>query len=159
MAILFALLGAALCASTQQSVNPMEKVTELLTKLQKEVEEEGKAEAAAYDKYACFCKEQVDNKQYAIEKFIEQENVLEGKIAKKSATQAKLDSEISDHNIEKASLEGIAETKQETRDTEYAAYQTHDELLTKAIGALGNAIESLQASKKDMKDSKDGYTF
>merc|ERR1719482_243290 len=63
--MIFALLGVALCAGTQQRVNPVEKVTELLEKLQAEVEAEGKSEAAAYDKYACFCKEQADNKDIA----------------------------------------------------------------------------------------------
>merc|ERR1719453_2150985 len=79
--LMFNLLCVALGAVTQQRVNPVEKVTALLEKLQAEVEEEGKSEAAAYDKFACFCKEQADNKQYAIEKFIEQE-------------KAQLDSEI-----------------------------------------------------------------
>ena len=58
------------------STTPVEQVIGLLEKLQAQIQEEGKAEAAAYDKFACFCKEQADNKQYAIEKFIEQENVL-----------------------------------------------------------------------------------
>merc|ERR1719240_1922849 len=91
---MLALLCVALGAVTQQKVNPVEKVTALLEKLQAEVEEEGASEAAAYDKYACFCKEQASNKQYAIEKFREQENVLSGKISAKEATKNQLDTEI-----------------------------------------------------------------
>merc|ERR1719258_102335 len=98
--MMLALLCVALGAVTQQKVNPVEKVTALLEKLQAEVEEEGKSEAAAYDKYACFCKEQADNKQYAIEKFQEQENVLSGKIQAKEATKNQLDTEISEHNAD-----------------------------------------------------------
>jgi cell fate (sporulation/competence/biofilm development) regulator YmcA (YheA/YmcA/DUF963 family) len=36
--------------------------------LSAKVTAEGQKEAAAYDKYACFCKEQADEKLYAIEK-------------------------------------------------------------------------------------------
>ena len=36
-------------------------------------------------RFACFCKEQADNKQYAIEKFIEQENSLKAQIEEKEA--------------------------------------------------------------------------
>ena len=47
-----------------------------LEKLMKENAEESKKGAAAYDKYACFCKEQADNKIYGIEKFNETIEVL-----------------------------------------------------------------------------------
>merc|ERR1719181_2026095 len=120
---------------------------------------EGKSEAAAYDKYACFCKEQADNKQYAIEKFIEQENLLEASIDDKTPKKNALDSEVQEHNLDKAALDSEQESKQTQRDTEFSAYEAHDKLLTSAIDALGNAIDALQASKKDMVDSKDGYTL
>merc|ERR1719253_174602 len=129
--MMLALLCVALGAVTQQKVNPVEQVTALLEKLQAEVEEEGKSEAAAYDKFACFCKEQADNKQYAIEKFQEQENVLSGKIQAKEATKNQLDTEISEHNADVTTLEGEHET----------------------------AIDALQASKGEMTDSAGGYTL
>merc|ERR1719240_391919 len=156
---MLALLCVALGAVTQQKVNPVEKVTALLEKLQAEVEEEGKSEAAAYDKYACFCKEQADNKQYAIEKFQEQENVLSGKISAKEATKNQLDTEISQHNTDISTLEGEHETAQETRDTTNEAYKTRESLLSQAIAALENAIDALQASKVELTDSADGYTL
>merc|ERR1719439_272460 len=51
-----------------KKVTPVKKVIELLKALEGQVEEEGKKEAAEYDKFACFCKEQADDKLYAIEK-------------------------------------------------------------------------------------------
>jgi len=152
------LLVAALRADTKQRVNPVEKVTALLEKLQAEIEEEGKSEAAAYDKYACFCKEQADNKQYAIEKFIEQENLLNAKIEDKTARKATLDSEIADHKADIETLEGEQQGADDTRATEHEAYATRTAALSKAIDAMERAIEALQASKGDMKDAKAGYT-
>merc|ERR1719274_407449 len=62
------LLGVAHGASTVQKVNPVQKVIELIEKMQSEVQEEGKAEAAAYDKFACFCKDTADAKLHSITK-------------------------------------------------------------------------------------------
>eukprot|EP00428_Durinskia_dybowskii_P008343 CAMPEP_0170302440 /NCGR_PEP_ID=MMETSP0116_2-20130129/51502_1 /TAXON_ID=400756 /ORGANISM="Durinskia baltica, Strain CSIRO CS-38" /LENGTH=82 /DNA_ID=CAMNT_0010554307 /DNA_START=23 /DNA_END=267 /DNA_ORIENTATION=+ len=62
------------------AVTPVEKVVELLENLSKKVEQEGKDEAAAYDKFACFCKEQMDDKTYQIEKSDEKIEELTAKI-------------------------------------------------------------------------------
>jgi len=150
----FVLLVAAWAADTHQKVNPVEKVTTLLEKLQGEIEAEGKAEAEAYDDYACFCKDQADDKQYAIEKFIQQENVLKGKIEDKTARKASLDQEIAEHNEEIQKLEGEAESAKAIRDDENAAYSDRTANLGKAIDQMERAIAALSASKDDMTDSK-----
>jgi len=153
-----ALLCAALGAETQQGVNPVEKVTALLQKLQAEIEEEGKSEAAAYDKYACFCKEQADNKQYAIEKFIATENSLKAKIEDKTARKAQLDQEIADHKVEIEELEATQEEANGVRASEHESYASRSAQLAKAIDAMERAIEAMQASKGQMQDAKAGYT-
>merc|ERR1712107_608703 len=50
----------------KNAVSPVEKVIDLLKQLQAETEEQGNKEAAQYDKFACFCKEQADEKLYQI---------------------------------------------------------------------------------------------
>merc|ERR1740127_332983 len=76
-------------AIQKEKVTPVEKVIELLVKLEGEVQAEGKEEAAAYDKFACFCKEQADEKLYAIEK-----SELNGQIADLSKTISNYENEI-----------------------------------------------------------------
>jgi hypothetical protein len=153
------LLVAALGADIKQKVNPVEKVTSLLEKLRAEIEEEGKSEAAAYDKFACFCKEQADNKQYAIEKFIEQENALKAQIEEKEAKKAQLDSEIVTLKEEIGVLEEEQQKADEIRAEEQSAYSDRAASLAKAISAMERAIAALQASKTQMKDAKLGYTL
>ena len=153
-AIFFLSLVAALRADTQQKVNPVEKVTSLLEKLQGEIEADGKAEAASYDKFACFCKEQADNKQYAIEKFIEQENSLEATIADKTAKKAQLDSEIADHAAEIAKLNTEQDDAQSARDGEHAVYVEKAADLSTGIERMAGAIEQLKGSKGSMTDAK-----
>ena len=77
------------------AVTPVEKVTELLVKLAAKIEEEGQAEAVAYDKFACFCKEQADDKLYAITKSDEKIKKLDAKIEALAAEIEVLDKEVS----------------------------------------------------------------
>jgi len=159
MRIAALLLTAALSADVKQKVNPVEKVTELLEKLQAEIEEEGKKEAKAYDDFACFCKEQADNKQYAIEKFIEQENVLKAKIEDKSAKKAVLDEEVVELKKEIETLEGEQQEASEVRADQHGAYADRSSALATAIDRMQRAIAALRASKDQMVDSHDGYTL
>jgi hypothetical protein len=147
-------LVAAFKADTQQKVNPVEKVTSLLEKLQGEIEADGKAEAASYDKFACFCKEQADNKQYAIEKFIEQETSLTATIADKTAKKAQLDSEIAKHGQEITKLNKEQDDAQDARDGEHAVYVEKAADLATAVERMGGAIDQLSGSKGQMADAK-----
>jgi len=45
-----------------QGETPVDKVITLLGKLRDQVQEEGKGEAASYDRFACFCKDHADSK-------------------------------------------------------------------------------------------------
>jgi len=144
MAFVACLLVAALGAGVAQKVNPVEKVTSLLEKLQAEIEGEGKEEAASYDKYACFCKEQADNKQYAIENFNEQIAVLEGKIENKKAQRDKLNTEITDLGTEIDGTNSDQEAAQGIRDTENEEYTTRAAKLADAVEKMKGAIKAME---------------
>jgi hypothetical protein len=145
MTFVLCLLVAALGADTQQRVNPVEKVTTLLLKIQGEIEGEGKEEAASYDKYACFCKEQADNKQYAIENFNEQIAVLEGKIENKKAMRDKLNSEITDLGTEIDGVTSDQESAQGIRTSELEAYTSRAASLADAVEKMKGAIKAMEA--------------
>jgi len=142
-----ALVGGAVAGNSAAKVTPVEKVSQLLTKLSAKVEEEGQAEAVAYDKFACFCKDQADNKLYATENSQE-------KIDKLTADIDLLETEITDHNTaadEANTTWTDATTESETevaaRDTERVAYEGEDLQVTKAIKAVRGAIEALQGGQ------------
>jgi chromosome segregation ATPase len=134
--------------------NPVEKVTKLLQKLQKEIEAEGTAEALSYDKYACFCKEQADQKQYSIEKFKSKEELLAAKIEDLEAKKTALADEIQTLNEDIGKAQGEMETAAELRADTNAEYKEKEEMLSKAISALERAIEALEASKKEMVNAR-----
>lgn len=140
----------ALCAAVvdASSVTPVEKVTELLSDLSKTIEKEGKAEAVAYDKYACFCKEQADGKQYAIEKSTEKIGHLTDVIGKLTTEISDLDARIQHLGEEASRLDVAMEQKKNARDSAHATFVTEVADATGALDAVGRAIQALEDSKK-----------
>jgi len=133
---------------------PVQQVIKLLGDLSAQIQKEGKKEAAEYDKFACFCKEQADNKQYAIEK-------SDAKIKELTATIEKLDAEINELNgeIEELGkrideLDGEITEETDTRKADHEKYLAKDEEMTGAITAIQEAIKALKDSKKELKNSK-----
>mmetsp|Transcript_31197 Transcript_31197/g.71215 ORF Transcript_31197/g.71215 Transcript_31197/m.71215 type:complete len:704 (-) Transcript_31197:115-2226(-) len=136
--------------AVREAVTPVEKVITLLEKLAVTVTEEGKKEAAEYDKFACFCKENADGKLYAITK-------SEEKIEALTAEIASLDADINQLNADVQTLAGEIEdlTHQignatETRNGEHEEYLGDEDDMKTAIKQLIGAIEALKASKGQM---------
>merc|ERR1719450_351197 len=105
-ALLLVVLATGYAADVKSKVTPVEKVIELLEKLKAETAAEGKDEAASYDKYACFCKEQADEKLYAITKSEELIKKQTAKIKMLAGEIDELNAAISDLKKKKSKLEG-----------------------------------------------------
>jgi hypothetical protein len=146
------LAATSLADNAANAVTPIEKVMELMKKLSAQTEAEGKKEAEQYDKFACFCKEQADDKLYNIEKST-------AKIAKQTARINKLEGEIADLNTAVNTLTGKIEAKEgEIKDAEdirsgqHAEYVEEDDKMQAAIKAIKGAIKALKDSKKGVKE-------
>jgi predicted nucleic acid-binding Zn-ribbon protein len=135
-------------------VTPMEKVITLLKDLSAKVTAEGAKDAAQYDKFACFCKEQADEKLYSIEKSEAKIADLSAEIKELDTAIAKLNSDISKLSKKISSLEGEIKDKTEVRDKQYAAYKVKAKDMNEAIDACGAAIDALKDSKSSMKGAK-----
>jgi len=132
----------------------MEKVIGLLKDLSAKVTAEGKKEAAQYDKYACFCKEQADEKLYAIEKSEAKIKDLKAEIEELDTAIAELNAEISDLSKSISRLEGEIKKKTKKREKEHDAYLVKAKDMNEAIDACAAAIEALKDSKASMKGAK-----
>lgn len=148
---LFVLAATGSADNAATKVTPVEKVMELMKKLSAQVTEEGKREADQYDKFACFCKEQADDKLYMIEK-------SESIIKKQSAKIKKLEGEIADLNGAINDLTRVIKQKksqikaaEELRAKQHKKYQETDANMQDAIDAIVGAIKALKDSKKDIK--------
>jgi len=153
VAAFLCIVGAHAAVNTAK-VTPVEKVVSLLEKLVGEVQAEGKVEAAAYDKFSCFCKEQADDKFYAITKSKKLIAMQTAQIKQLVAEIDDLNLEIKDLKVKKKELEGEAKTALEARDKEYETYAEKAKDLADAVDAVGRAIEALEQSKEGMVDAK-----
>jgi len=149
MVVKLLLLSFALgCAArSQDEVTPVESVLRLLEKLQKQTMEEGKKEATAYDKFACFCKEQADEKLYSITKKAEQIDFLGAEIKALTGDITKLNQEIAEMNTQIDGLKKTCDQKQKERDAEFNEYALTRDDLAKAIRGCSGAIELLKSGK------------
>jgi len=137
-----------------QKVTPVEKVIELIKNLQGQIEEEGKSEATQYDKYACFCKEQSDDKRYAIEKSNKKIKKLAARIGELDAEIADLNGDIGSLGQRVTKLEGEIKDAVAVRAKEHDAYLVEAKDMDGAISALDGAIKALQDSKSQLTDAK-----
>jgi len=137
-------------AVVKAKVTPVEKVVELLKKVDAQLVQEGKDEATQYDKYACFCKEQADNKIYSIEQSEKKEAELTATINDLEADIKTLNGEISDLGIKITDLGHEIGNKTEKREAEHATYVANDKEVSEAISACERAIEALKESKGNL---------
>merc|ERR1719171_282488 len=147
MVLLLAFGAVEAAGRSQQKITPVESVINLLEKLEKQTMEEGKAEAAAYDKFACFCKEQADEKLYSITKKNEKIALLTAEIKALQGDITKLDQEISTLNSDIDQLKTTCEAEQKTNDEEFNKYAITRDDLAGAISGITEAIEMLKAGQ------------
>jgi hypothetical protein len=142
-----ALVLVTLSCANASSISPIESVVNLLEKLKTQTQEEGKAEAAAYDKFACFCKEQADDKLYAITKADKKILRLDAEIKSLAADINKLNQNIVKMNKEIEEHKKTAADNKAQRDEDFAAYVKRREDLKAAVREAQEGIELLKATK------------
>jgi hypothetical protein len=130
-----------------QGITPVESVINLLEKLEKQTMEEGKKEAAAYDKFSCFCKEQADEKLYSITKKSEQIALLDAQIKSLTADVTGLNKDIADLNTQIDGLNTNCEEQQAKRDKAFNAYALVRDDLAQAIRGCSDALKMLKSGK------------
>jgi len=145
LAFLVAAAVVADGAVVKAKVSPIQKVTELLKGLQAKITKEGETEAAEYDKYACFCKDEVTSRRVAIEKSVKKLASLNTKKNKVDATVIDLTGKCSTLGATINTEEGKKTTAQTDAKNRLAAYNTAD---AKTVDSIGQAAEALKVMDK-----------
>eukprot|EP00928_Gymnodinium_smaydae_P071209 TRINITY_DN54862_c0_g1_i1.p1 TRINITY_DN54862_c0_g1~~TRINITY_DN54862_c0_g1_i1.p1 ORF type:complete len:697 (-),score=252.94 TRINITY_DN54862_c0_g1_i1:72-2162(-) len=146
------LVAAALVALASEdagvfAATPVSKVVDLLENLKAEVEGDGKSEATAYDKFACFCKSTTESKSTSItsgQDTIDEESAT---VEEKTATKASTTSELQDRRAKQESLTADLKDTEARCAKEKAVYEATALDLTKAIDGLKGAITAMEGSK------------
>jgi hypothetical protein len=92
--LLAALSGSGFALEDDSEGSPIEKVITMMEDLMTETLVEGKAEAKTYDKFACFCKDNTNEKTEAIEENTDKLAELEATIQEQVAKRTSLDNQI-----------------------------------------------------------------
>jgi len=152
--MLVLILSAAVVAeSAKLDVTPIQKVTTLLKGLQEKVAKEGQEEAAAYDKYACFCKEQATEKQDSIEKSKAKILALGATIKAHTATKTKLGLDVAALTALITNKEKAIKDDTASRKAERAKYDAADKDIVESIALNADAIQQMKDAKGNLKNS------
>jgi chromosome segregation ATPase len=126
--------------------NPVAGVVKLLTKLQSKIMEEGKAEAAAYDKFACFCKENADDKHYSINKKGARIAELDASIKKLAAGIQTFTDKGAESTTKKEELEKANKAATEQRNKDFVEHTLKKKDVLGAIEEVLNATAAVKES-------------
>merc|ERR1719235_2847444 len=141
--LILALRAAAVAVRDEESVSPVEKVLELMNSLHAQVEEEGKAEAASYKEFACFCKDTQLAKDSAITTGNDNEADQLATIEQMTAREASLNQAITDLNTDLDNAEIDLTNAQNDRAAERAKY---DKKHTDSV----NSVEGVRTAMNDI---------
>jgi len=139
--------AAAGAAAREAKMAAVKKVTAMLEDLQGQVLEEGEAEAATYNKFACFCKDTTKDKTEAIKEGEDEKADLTATIKGLQDKRDKLDAKIKELLSDIETTEEEMKKAEEERAKELALYKTNEADLTAALEALTGAIQKMKASK------------
>merc|ERR1719498_1752293 len=123
------------------------KVVSMLEDLQAQVLAEGEAEAATYNKFACFCKTTQKDKSDSIKTGKTDKESLMADIKKFTKQREGLDKKIADHEDNIAKAEKAMKQANEKRAATLKVYQTNEADLSAAIASVTEAIKVLKSSK------------
>jgi len=137
----------AAAAADQSKMAAVDKVVSMLEDLQLQVLAEGEAEAATYNKFACFCKTTQKEKSEAIKTGKDDKASLSADIKKLSKERDDLDDKIA--KLQKAIKKAEDEMDKATKKSDAAlkVYTTNAADLKAALYALTEAIKVLKSSK------------
>lgn len=138
----------ALASAQDDKMAAVNKVTKLLEDLTKQVKAEGLEEAKTYEKFACFCKDNIKDKQDSIQTGKDNKAKLSTAITDDSAKRDKLDDDISNlvEAIDKKE-KAIAKLKKDNKEA-VEEYEVNAADLNNALKGLKGAIGVMKANKK-----------
>jgi len=116
----------------------------MLENLSSKVTADGTAEAAEYDKFACFCKKTVDDKNYDIEQGTLKQNELNSTISVKMAEIRQLDIDIAALNTKVNSMEAELTSLRDQSSTRHKQYELDIADIKFALTALTRAIDNMR---------------
>jgi hypothetical protein len=139
-------LGAAeaTAAGTREDKNrPVTKVINLLKDMQDQMEKEQREDEEVYEKVACWCEMNDKEKSLTIEEAEARITDLTSTIEEKTASSARLNTEIKNLEAEIAKNQGALDKATAIREKQLEEFNAEEKDLLQSVGALKSAITVL----------------
>merc|ERR1719379_1501625 len=139
-------LGAveATAAGTREDKNrPVTKVINLLKDMQDQMEKEGREDEEVYEKVACWCEMNDKEKSLTIVEAEARITDLTSTIEEKTASSARLNTEIKNLEAEIAKNQGALDKATAIREKQLEEFNAEEKDLLQSVGALKSAITVL----------------
>jgi len=152
---------ATVALGASNEVTPIEKVISLIQGMKDKVQSEGRDEARAYAKFACFCKDTTASKSTSIQRGTEKIGLRSATIADKTAEKEEDQAELADRQKKQEKNEqDLADTTSRCAKQK-AEYEAEAADMSKAIQGLTDAIKAMKDSKPSFAQVKKslGKTF
>lgn len=135
-------------ADPEAKMAAVNKVVDLLEGLKDKVTSEGKQEAKTYDQFACFCKDNIKEKQDSITSGKDGKAKLSSAIKDSQSKREKLDEDIKNLVDKITETEKEIEKATEEHEAALKEYNTNSADLKNAIKGLDGAIGVMKANQK-----------
>jgi len=143
-AICSALLAGAMANSLE--VKPIEKVISLIEDMVKEVESDGKNEAATYAKFSCFCKRETGSKSDDAIASEDDIRDFSADIKQETAKKEEDQLELSERKTKQEQLSADLQAEKARYAKEEAKYDAEAADMNKAISSLKGAIKAMAST-------------
>jgi hypothetical protein len=126
------------------AANPIRRVVNLLTAMQKKVEADGKRETELYDKYMCYCKTAGTTLGAAIDAADTKLPQVASSIKEGEASKVQLEAELKDHQASRAEAKSAMAKAAALREKEATVYAKDSGDMKTNIGAMDKAITAIE---------------
>jgi len=152
-------VSALLYVSVTAADSPMSKVIKLIEDMKQGIEKDGKAYAASYAKFACFCKKNDKTKGKAIIKEEDKVGVLTADIKDTNGDKVEKETEVENRQKNQEELAGDLTDTVARCSKANAEFEADTADVSKAISSLQKAEKQMQARKKGAASSLIQYTL
>lgn len=125
--------------------NPIRKVTAVIEKMQKKVEQEGKQEEKLYEKFMCHCTKETGDLKKSVADRQKRFATLEPDLKAAESQKAQLEAEIKQAKADTATAQKAIADASAIREKEAAAFAKDAGEQTKTIEALKKAVKAISA--------------
>jgi len=146
-AVLFLSGAPAVRAADELAVNagnPIRKVVTMLQNMQRKIDEEGKKQEEAYDKFMCYCKTNKGELSEGIEAAKAKIESVDSALKQAAEAKTQTEADLKEHQTNRAEAKDTMSKATAMREKEAAAFAKEKAELDTNLGALAKAISALE---------------